>query len=51
MDDVASNVEHEIKRGKVQRREVLRSKREAEAQEGDDEIDIERAVRLLAWRD
>lgn len=44
IDDVASNIEDEAKRGKVYRREILRSKREAENPEGDDEVDIERAV-------
>lgn len=44
IDEVASNIETEVKRGKVLRREVLRAKREAEDQEGDDEIDLERAV-------
>lgn len=46
IDDIASNIEHQVKRGKVIRRDILRSKREAEYQEGDDEIDIERAVRI-----
>lgn len=44
IDDVASNIEHELKRGRVMRREVLRAKREADYQPGDDEMDIERAV-------
>lgn len=44
VDDIASNIEHEIKRGRVMRREVLRAKRDAEQQPGDDEMDIERAV-------
>lgn len=44
IDEVASNIEIEVKRGKLLRREVLRAKREAEDQEGDDEIDLERAV-------
>lgn len=44
IDDVASSIEQQAKRGKVLRREILRSKREAEMQGGDDEIDIERAV-------
>lgn len=44
VDDVASNIEDEAKRGKVLRREILRSKREAQDAGGDDEIDIERAV-------
>lgn len=44
IDDVASNIEQEAKRGKVLRREALRANREAESQELDDELDIERAV-------
>lgn len=44
IDEVASNIGTEVKRGKVLRREVLRAKREAEDPEGDDEIDLERAV-------
>lgn len=47
IDEVAANIETEAKRGKVLRREVLRAKREAESQEIDDEIDIERAVRTI----
>ncbi|KUI73567.1 Centromere-localized protein 2 [Cytospora mali] len=44
IDEVSSNIETEAKRGKVLRRQVLRAKREAEIQEIDDEIDIERAL-------
>lgn len=44
IDDVASSIEQQAKRGKVLRREILKSKREAEMQGGDDEIDIERAL-------
>ncbi|KAF3765451.1 hypothetical protein M406DRAFT_256966 [Cryphonectria parasitica EP155] len=44
IDDVAANIEHEARRGKVLRREALRAKREAESQEVDDEIDVERAL-------
>lgn len=47
IDEVASNIQTEVKRGKVLRREVLRAKREAEDQEGDDEVDLERAVSIL----
>lgn len=47
IDEVASNIETEAKRGKALRREVLRAKREAEHQEGDDEIDLERAVSTM----
>lgn len=48
IDDVASDIEQQAKRGKALRREILRSKRESEMQDGDDEIDIERAVRVHA---
>lgn len=44
IDEVAANIEIEVKRGRVLRREVLLARREAEAQQGDDEIDLERAV-------
>lgn len=44
IDDAASNIEQQVKRGKALRRDILRSKRESEMQDGDDEIDIERAV-------
>ncbi|ROV97111.1 hypothetical protein VMCG_07501 [Cytospora schulzeri] len=44
VDEVSSNIETEAKRGKVLRREVLRAKREAENQDIDDEIEIERAL-------
>ncbi|ROW02597.1 hypothetical protein VPNG_07877 [Cytospora leucostoma] len=49
IDEVLSNIETEVKKGKVLRREVLRARREAEEQEIDDEIDIERAciIQLL----
>lgn len=46
-DAVSTNIEQETKRGKVQRRDVVRARREAEAHEDDDdELEIERAVRL-----
>lgn len=44
IDNVTSGIEQQAKRGKALRRDILRSKREAEMQDGDDEIDIERAV-------
>lgn len=46
IDHVASNIEDEVKRGKEMRREIRRSKRDAENPEYDDEVDIERAVRV-----
>lgn len=44
VDHVAAEIEQEAKRGKEMRRAVIRSKRAAEAQEQDAEIEIERMV-------
>lgn len=44
VDLVASNIEAEVKRAKGLRRAVVRARREAESQDYDDEIDIERTV-------
>ncbi|KAH6621418.1 Cnl2/NKP2 family protein-domain-containing protein [Chaetomium sp. MPI-SDFR-AT-0129] len=44
VDAVAEEVEEEAKHGKAMRRAVIRAKREAEAQEQDDEVDIERML-------
>lgn len=44
VDAVAEQIEDEAKHGKAMRRAVIRSKREAEAQEQDDEVEIERMV-------
>jgi centromere-localized protein 2 len=46
VDAVAEQIEHEVKQGKAMRRAVIRSRREAEANEQDDEIEIERMVSL-----
>ena len=46
VDAVAEQIEEEAKHGRAMRRAVIRSKREAEAQEQDDEVEIERAVSL-----
>ena len=46
VDDVAGQVEQEAKHGKAMRRAVIRSKREAEEQEQDEEVEIERMVSL-----
>tara|TARA_R110002060_G_scaffold62348_1_gene71740 strand:+ start:288 stop:602 length:315 start_codon:yes stop_codon:yes gene_type:complete len=43
-DAVTRNIGAEVKRGKAQRREVVRARREAEREEQDDEVDVERAV-------
>ncbi|KAK4122971.1 hypothetical protein N657DRAFT_646731 [Parathielavia appendiculata] len=44
VDAIAEQVEEEAKHGKAMRRAVIRSKREAEAQEHDDEVEIERML-------
>ncbi|KAK4152768.1 Cnl2/NKP2 family protein-domain-containing protein [Chaetomidium leptoderma] len=44
VDAVAEQIEQEAKQGKAMRRAVIRSRREAEAQEQDDEVDIERML-------
>lgn len=44
IDHVGSNIEDEARRGKEMRREIRRSKRDAENPEYDDEVDIERAL-------
>ncbi|KAK4039147.1 Cnl2/NKP2 family protein-domain-containing protein [Parachaetomium inaequale] len=44
VDGVAEQIEQEAKHGKAMRRAVIRSKREAEAQELDDEVEIERML-------
>ena len=46
VDDVAEQIEQEAKHGKAMRRAVIRSKREAEAQELDDEVEIERMASI-----
>jgi centromere-localized protein 2 len=49
VDTVASNIDHQVKRGKALRKAVAKARREAETEEGvDDEIEIERAVSFLA---
>lgn len=47
VDSVASNVETEVRRAKGLRRAVVRARREAESEEYDDEIEIERTVGLI----
>ncbi|KAK3946439.1 Cnl2/NKP2 family protein-domain-containing protein [Diplogelasinospora grovesii] len=44
IDVVAANIEAEAKRGKGLRRTIVKTRREAERQEYDDEIEIERAL-------
>lgn len=47
VDAVAEQIEQEAKQGKAMRRAVIRSRREAEAHEQDDEIEIERMVSVM----
>lgn len=44
LDEVRANIEGELKRGAVMRREVLRAKREAEKEDIDGEVELERMV-------
>lgn len=46
VDAVAASIQDEVKRGAVMRREVLRQKREAERDDMDGEVEMERAVSL-----
>ena len=48
VDTVAANVENEAKQSKALRRAVVRARRQAESQEYDQEIEIERSV-CLTW--
>ncbi|KAK0674743.1 Cnl2/NKP2 family protein-domain-containing protein [Cercophora samala] len=47
LDTVAEEIAAEARQGKALRRHVLKAKREAEAQDQDDEIDIERMLGTL----
>lgn len=49
VDHVAEQIDEEAKQGKAMRRAVIRSKREAEAQELDDEVEIERMVSFTSF--
>lgn len=51
IDSVAAEIEAEAKHGKAMRRAVIRSRREAEAQEQDDEVEIERMVSISHSKD
>ena len=44
LGEVQANIETEARRGQAMRREVLRAKRQAESEELDDEVEMERAV-------
>ncbi|KAL7819255.1 Cnl2/NKP2 family domain-containing protein [Trichoderma aethiopicum] len=44
IDAVSANIEDEVKRGAVMRKEVLRLKREAEREDLDGEVEMERAL-------
>lgn len=50
IDSVADEIEAEVKQGKAMRRAVIRSRREADAQEQDDEVEIERMVSSIPPR-
>ncbi|EKD21401.1 uncharacterized protein L3040_000563 [Drepanopeziza brunnea f. sp. 'multigermtubi'] len=43
-DTVAKNIAQEVRRGNAQRRAVVRARRDAEREEGDDEVEIEKAL-------
>lgn len=47
LDGVARDVADEVKRGSVMRKEAVRARREAERENGDPEMEMERAVRIL----
>lgn len=47
VDAVAASIQDEVKRGAVMRKEVLRQKREAERDDMDGEVEMERAVSLI----
>lgn len=49
VDSVAEQIEEESKHGKAMRRAVIRSRREAEDREQDDELEIERMVSSVLW--
>jgi len=49
VDAVAEQVVDEAKAGRAMRRAVVRAKREAEAQEGDDEVEVERMVSVACY--
>ena len=44
LDTVAGNIAAEVKRGNAMRREVIRARREAEREEVDGEVEMERVV-------
>lgn len=47
VDAVAASIQDEVKRGAAMRKEVLRQKREAERDDMDGEVEMERAVSLV----
>jgi hypothetical protein len=54
VDAISASIDTEIKQAKALRRTIIRTKREGESEEQDDEIEIERAVSgrdlyLLSW--
>lgn len=44
VDGVIQNIDAQVRQGKALRREVIKARREAELEEQDDEIEIERMV-------
>lgn len=49
VDAVAASIQDEVKRGAVMRKEVLRLRREAEREDVDGEVEMERAVSGWNW--
>lgn len=49
VDAVAASIQDEVKRGVATRKEVLRQKREAERDDMDGEVEMERAVSLFPY--
>lgn len=47
VDAVAASIQDEVKRGAAMRKEVLRQKREAERDDMDGEVEMERAVSFM----
>lgn len=47
LDEVRASIDQEVRRGQAMRWEVLRARREAEREEPDGEVEVERTVRLF----
>ena len=48
LDEVRKNIEREVEQGKIMRREVLKARKAEGTVDEDGEVEMERAVRLLA---